>query len=110
MNHQSEPRRLAKRLPPKKVEPLVYGDLQFTVSRGGAVGEVQAHNVSNPENPCLIWKKTLYTVHYHPTLEKDVQDVFIRSLKIEDGVLVVENEHNEMYKLDPQTGDSVQSS
>ena len=46
------------------------------------------------------WEKEVYTVEYNPDLESDVQDVFITSLNIEDGKLVVVNEKGDVYKVD----------
>lgn len=47
-----------------------------------------------------LWRVRIYTVHIDPALERDVQDVFITSLSLERGGLVITNESGDRYSLD----------
>jgi hypothetical protein len=45
----------------------------------------------------------IYTVKIDPSLEQDVQWVFITGLAVQDNTLLVTNENNEQYILDLKT-------
>lgn len=45
----------------------------------------------------------IYKVKIIPNLEEDAQWVFIRSIKLENGMIVLENERGEQYELNPKT-------
>ena len=47
----------------------------------------------------LSWWKQIYVIRYDTVLETDVRDVYITSLKIKDGNLIVENERGYIYSL-----------
>ena len=48
----------------------------------------------------LIWRRQIYVVKYDVDLEKDVQDVFVKTMKLKDNVLVVTNERTSEYRVD----------
>ncbi len=84
----------AKRLAPKELDPVVWGNMVFKAPRN-AMGVVHAYIKSDKHDDHkdavesgkalkLAWTKTLYTVKYEPNLEKDVQDVFFDRMEIKD--------------------------
>lgn len=94
----------ADRLAPKEVEPVIYNGVKYVAPHWGYEygwkqngGYVQAWDIKTGKK---LWEKRIYEVKYDPQLEKDVQDVFITSLSIEDGKLVVINERNKKFKID----------
>jgi len=50
-----------------------------------------------------LWRQQIYTVRLKPTLERDVQDVFITSLTLRGGSLIITNERGERFALDLST-------
>jgi hypothetical protein len=51
-----------------------------------------------------LWRARVYYVWYVPLAEKDCQDVFINSLSVQDGKLLVRNEAGRSYRVDLATG------
>ncbi len=88
----------AKRAAPTAVEPVHSGDVRYEVA---GMGIVRAWDEKNNRE---LWNSTVYAVEYIPNLEKDVQDVWITSLAIEDGVLNVLDEKGRSYRVDAETG------
>jgi hypothetical protein len=93
----------AKRLAPTPVEDLVFNGIKYSVSNV-EMGYVEARDV---QNNILIWRKQIYKVTYDVNLEKDVQDVYITNLQIEDINLLVTNEKGVVYKVDLKTGNGI---
>ena len=97
----------AKRIPPKKVEPVIHKRIKYTAPNkykqiGNAqIGYVEAWDLERGEK---LWEKNIYYVSIKPIMEADVQWIFITELSIEDGNLVVTNEHDEKYILNLETG------
>jgi len=85
----------AKRTPPKNVKPLVYRGIVFIAPRQ-KMCYVEARDFATNKK---LWEKKVYGIIYDPFLEKDVQDVFIASLSIEDEKLVVTDERGKIYRL-----------
>ena len=56
-----------------------------------------------------LWELTLFTNRIDPKLEEDVQWVFIKVLKIQDGRLIATSEHGETYQVDLKTKEITQS-
>ena len=50
-----------------------------------------------------LWRERIYTVPINPALERDVQHVFVTSLVIERGALIITNERGDSYTLDLAT-------
>jgi hypothetical protein len=100
---------MAKRLPPAPVEPVVAEGVTY-VAPQVTPGYLEAHGVPPCPPGCveaweentgkLLWRVQVYEVPYDTHLERDVQDVFIRSLKTEDGHLLVENERGARFSVD----------
>lgn len=97
----------AKRAEPMAVEPFTYRGVKYVaphfkmknkqVQRGGLI---EAWDIKTNR---MLWDLKIYETKYAPTLEQDVQDVYIASLKIENGKLLITNERNEKYALNLET-------
>ncbi len=88
---------LAKRLPPTPVESIQYKGIEYSAPHSF---ECKACvEAKDTVADTLIWKREIYSVRYDSGLERDVQDVFIKELKIENDTLTVINELNQIYKV-----------
>lgn len=89
----------AKRSPPAKVEPVKSAEIEYRVPHG-QMGCVEAWDI---RTGLMIWRKQVYVVRYDVDLEKDVQDVFITSVEVQKGKLLVKNERASEFELDLDT-------
>jgi hypothetical protein len=97
----------AKRLPPVKVEPVIYEGIRYIApTDDGRCGYIEAWNVATNKK---LWELTLFTNPIDPNLEEDAQWVFIKTLNIQDGRLLVTSEHGKTYQLDVNTKAITQS-
>ena len=91
----------AKRSAPKPVPPVVRDGIEYSapLDRMGFV--VATWTKTKRE----IWSRQVYVIkhEYKLGLEKDVQDVFITDLGIEDGKLRIRNERGGEFELDPES-------
>ena len=88
---------LAKKITPPKIEPLIYKNIKFVVPNTvQEMGCVQAWDVEKGKK---VWEKKFYSVFMSPFVQDDLQWVFIISLSVEDGKLVVVNEKGSEYKI-----------
>ena len=59
------------------------------------------------QTPCTgdseLWRQRIYDVLRDPGLESYVQDVFIKTLEVVNGRLLIRNERGEVFLLDPAT-------
>jgi hypothetical protein len=91
----------AKRLPPVKVDPVVYEGIRYVApNNDGRRGCIEAWNVGTNKK---LWELTLFTNRIDPNLEEDVQWVFIKALNIQDGRLIVTSERGKTYQVDVNT-------
>lgn len=90
---------IAKRAAPKPVPAVTLNNIRYSAPHQLMGYVVAADTTKNKE----IWRKRIYEVIIKPALERDVQDVFITSLVIENGTLVITNERGESYTLDLAT-------
>lgn len=89
----------AKRRPPMKIEPVVHGGVKYVVPNdNGCEGYIEARDAKTGG---LLWRKTLFTVTIDPGLEEDVQWVFVKALKVADGVIVATDEKGRSHSIDP---------
>ena len=88
----------AKRAMPKEVAPVTSGGITYRAILT-PVGLVEAYRGSEAKS---LWTKQIFVTQYDVDLEKDVQDVFITSLKITEKGLVVSTEDGN-YILDLAT-------
>jgi hypothetical protein len=88
----------AKRLAPKPVPPVVWNGVEY---RTRDMNFVEAINVASKQR---LWRTKVYFVWYMPLTETDVQDIFITSLSVQNGKLLVTNEAGKSYWLNLNTG------
>ena len=50
-----------------------------------------------------LWDLTIFTNRIDPNLEEDVQHVFIKALRVQDGRLIVTPERGKTYRVDLKT-------
>jgi outer membrane protein assembly factor BamB len=89
----------AKRTVPHAVEPLTVHGVSYSAP-ATAMGFVVASDALSGRE---LWRQRIYRISVNPSLERDVQDVFITSLTLRGGSLVIANEHGERYALDLST-------
>ena len=96
---------IAKRAAPADVPPVTIGNVRYETphftnpcdQNGGCV--VAYDNTTNG----VLWSVKVYCTHYDTSLETDVQDVFITSLAIENGRILVTDEKGRHFTIDPAT-------
>ena len=89
----------AKRSAPAQVAPVKAADVEYRVPHD-KLGCVEAWDVRSDQ---MLWRKQVYVVRYDVELERDIQDVFITSVAVQNGKLLVKNEHASEYLLDLET-------
>ncbi len=95
----------ASRVPPPRVPPVFIAGVRYAQVAGdpdvdGQVGGIlAAYDASNHE----LWRLKIYANARRPDLAGDVQDVWFRSLRVEGGLLLIENERGERFQVDPAT-------
>jgi hypothetical protein len=92
---------LAKRVAPAKVEPVVYQGVRYIAPNDdGRHGYIEAWDIRTNKK---LWDLTIFTNRIDPTLEEDVQWVFIKTLNIRNGALIVTSERDKIYRVDLKT-------
>jgi hypothetical protein len=92
---------LAKRIAPAKVEPVIYQGVRYIAPNDdGRRAYIEARDVQTNKK---LWDLTIFTNRIDPTLEEDVQWVFIKALSIRDGTLTVTSERDKIYRIDLKT-------
>lgn len=93
----------ASRAFPAKIESIIYKDIRIVAKNNSPdnMGIIQAFNKNTNT---LLWSKKIYKVKIDPNIEEDTQWVFIKEMKIEDNKLLIVNEQNKIYEVDPNTG------
>lgn len=94
---------------PVKITPIIYKDAKIVAENNSPenMGIIQAFDINTNK---LLWSKQVYKVRMKPNVEADTQWVFIKDIKIEGDKLVVINEKQKTYTLDPITGNSLDKS
>jgi hypothetical protein len=91
----------AKRLAPAEVEPVIHQGVRYIAPNDdGRRGYIEAWDVQTNKK---LWDLTIFTNRIDPTLEEDVQWVFIKALNIRDGALIVASEQDKIYSVDLKT-------
>lgn len=85
----------AMREPPAPVAPVVHNGVKYTapMERMGYVVAV------NPGSGATLWEQKIYDVKIDPALEADIQYIFITSLAVQGGDLIVTNEAGARYAM-----------
>ena len=91
----------AKRVAPAKVEPVIHQGVRYTAPNDdGRRAYIEAWDVQTNKK---LWDLTIFTNRIDPTLEGDVQWIFIKALNIRDGALMVTSERDKIYRVDLKT-------
>ena len=98
---------LSKRAAPAKVEPVVYQGVRYVAPNDdGRRAYIEAWDVQTNKK---LWDLTIFTNRIDPKLEEDVQHVFIKTLNVPDGTVIVTSERGETYRVDLKTKAVTQS-
>ena len=91
----------AKHIRPR-IEPVEINGVRFTAPNDqGFRGYVEAWGASSGEK---LWETTIYHVFFRlPLPELDHYYCVIVKMKTKDGKVLVENDHDKWYSLDPTT-------
>src|SRR5215510_7003492 len=91
----------AKRIAPANVEPVIHQGVRYVApNNDGRRGYIEAWNAGTNKK---LWELTIFTNPIDPNLEEDVQWVFIKSLHIHDGRLLVTSEDGKTCQVDVNT-------
>jgi hypothetical protein len=97
----------AKRIAPAKVEPVIHEGIRYVAPNDdGRRAYIEA---SDGQTNRKLWDLTVFTNRIDPTLEEDVQWVFITSLSLRNDMLVVTSERGMTYQIDLKTRSVTQS-
>ena len=92
----------AKRKTPKPVPAVVWEGVEYRAPLDlEHMGHVQAFELSSGGK---LWETEVYHVWITPAVEEDVQWVFISSMQVQGGKLLVRNENGQSLRLDLKTG------
>jgi len=94
----------AKRKAPKGVPPVTFQGVKYSAPHWGFAnnkkqngGYIEAVAVDTGK---VLWELRVYEINYDASVEGDVQDIFITSLKIVDGNLVALNQAGDKFVVD----------
>ena len=93
----------AKRAVPSKVMPVQVGSIEYSAPHGklqNQMGCIEARKVGSGK---LLWIRQVCVVKYDPDLEGDVQDAYIKNIKVKGNSLIITNERNSEYQLNLKT-------
>lgn len=96
-------RTLSKRSAPQDVPPVIQDGIRYEATHfdnpcgqnGGCVAAFDAQTGTQ------LWSLRLYSPRYDQGVERDVQEVFVKSLRIDGGRLVATTEDNTSFVIDP---------
>jgi hypothetical protein len=92
---------LAKRVAPAKVGPVIcQGARYIAPNDNGRRAYIEARDVQSNKK---LSDLTIFTNRIDPTLEEDVQWIFIKVLNIRDGALMATSERDKIYRVDLKT-------
>ena len=89
----------AKRAAPGPVAPVLFKGVEYSAPHD-AMGFVVATGISSGKE---LWRARIYEVRVDANLERDVQDVFITSLEMKEGTLIITSERGGKFALDLKT-------
>jgi hypothetical protein len=91
----------AKRTAPAELDPVIHEGIRYVVpNTDGRRAYIEAWDVQTNKK---LWDLTVFTNRIDPKLEEDVQWVFIKSLGIRDGKLMVTSERGATHQIDLNT-------
>ena len=88
---------------PAKISPIIYKDIKIVAENNSPynMGFVKAFDVTTN---MPLWSNLVYRIKIKDNIEDDTQWVFIKEMKIVNDKLLVLNESNRTYVVDPHTG------
>ncbi len=89
---------LSKRLEPTKVNSVLHNGKEYSINHS-KIGTILVRDKDSKKEKIV----TVYTIDYDPNLEKDIQDVFIKSIKIYNQSLLIQNERGVLYEMNLET-------
>lgn len=97
----------AKRGAPAKVEPVVHQGIRYAAPNdNGRRAYLVATDVASGKK---LWDVTVFQNRINPELEEDVQHVYIKSMKLIEGTLILTSEHGRKYQVDLKTKEVTQA-
>ena len=91
----------AKRSAPAEIKPVVHQGARYVAPNdNGRRAYIEAWEVQTNKK---LWDLTIFTNRIDPKLEEDVQWVFIKALRVQDGTLIVTPERGKTYQVDLKT-------
>jgi len=92
---------LSKRTAPATVTPVIYEGVRYVAPNdNGRRAYIEAWDAQTNRK---LWELNIFTNRIDPKLEEDVQWVFIKTLTIQDGRLMVTSERGERCSIDLKT-------
>ena len=92
---------LSKRLASPTVTPVIHEGVRYVApTDDGRRGYIEAWDIDANKR---LWELTVFNNRIDPKLEEDVQWVFIKSLSLRDGMLMVTSERGKTYQVDLKT-------
>src|SRR5437588_12316385 len=92
---------LAKRSAPPRVEPAIHDSIRYIAPNDdGRRAYIEAWDVRTNKK---LWDLTIFVNRIDPKLEEDIQWVFIKALRVQDGALIVTPERGKTYQVDLKT-------
>lgn len=104
---QVEPAAAAKRSPPEGLPPVTFAGIRYAVPHFRAEAAGMLHNGGYLEDVReldgkRLWLLEVYRYTTLSDLERDLQEVFIVSLKLEGSSLILRDENGAEYRLNPR--------
>ena len=99
---------MAKRIAPEEVPPIATDKAVFSVPHFAEGDRTQNGGVveaRHPKTKKLLWRIQIYKTAYDKALEKDVQDVFIKTLSFDKShkLLIMSDEKSRVFVLNLTT-------
>ena len=83
--------------------PVKVGNVEYSAPHGKSQNQMGCIEARKVESGELLWIRQVYVVKYDPELEGDVQDVYIKNLKVKGNSLIITNERKSEYQLNLKT-------
>jgi hypothetical protein len=86
---------VAKRVGPPLVTPVKIDTLEYRAPM--EYGPDKYLEEWDIKSNTLVARYKIYEIRFEPLMEKDVQNVFIKTLEVKDKNIVITNEKNQIY-------------
>lgn len=81
-----------KRTPAKEVAPVVYENIRYST---GMTDVIATDTLTND----VLWVKEIYSINFDKNLERDVQEIYIDTIYLENNFLIIRNEDGKSFAL-----------